>query len=228
MTSIFISNIKTLLDRYGLSHNDLSRLSGVNQPTISRIVKGQTVPRDATVRALAKALNVDPWALRTQPIVDGETGVVRTLDQADPTTAEERRAAICPATPSCHVEPEVLLDDEKRAQAWETAVAVARDEGDEPTLTAYMPTDDLAPVVPRGALLYLAVEPYPDKPRLEPDAPAVGVVALDNGGRALVLGTPSVSLGRITLKTASGQSVPVDRIVAYVEGWAVFRRHRQP
>ena len=81
--------------------------------------------------------------------------------------------------------------------------------------------------MPRGALLYLAVEPYPDKPRLEPDAPAVGVVALDNGGKALVLGTPSVSLGRITLKTASGQSVPVDRIVAYVEGWAVFRRHRQ-
>jgi hypothetical protein len=177
---------------------------------------------------LAKALNVDPWALRTQPIVDGETGVVRTLAQADPTTAEERRAAVRPATPSCHVEPEVLLDDEKRSQAWETAVTVAREEGDEPTLTAYMPTDDLAPVVPRGALLYLAVEPYPDKPRLEPDAPAVGVVALDNGGRALVLGTPSVSLGRITLKTASGQSVPVDRIVAYVEGWAVFRRHRQP
>lgn len=228
MTSIFINNIKTLLDRYGLSHNDLSRLSGVNQPTISRIVKGQTAPRDATVRALAKALNVDPWALRTQPIVDGETGVVRTLAQADPTTAKERRAAICPATPSYHVEPEVLLDDEKRAQAWETAVTVAREEGDEPTLTAYMPTDDLAPVVPRGALLYLAVEPYPDRPRLEPDAPAVGVVALDNGGKALVLGTPSVSLGRITLKTASGQSVPVDRIVAYVEGWAVFRRHRQP
>ena len=174
MTSIFISNIKTLLDRYGLSHNDLSRLSGVNQPTISRIVKGQTVPRDATVRALAKALNVDPWALRTQPIVDGETGVVRTLAQGDLTTAEERRAAICPATPSCHVEP------------------------------------------------------YPDKPRLAHAAPAVGVVARDNGGRALVLGTPSVSLGRITLKTASGQSVPVDRIVAYVEGWAVFRRHRQP
>ena len=228
MTSIFISNIKTLLDRYGLSHNDLSRLSGVNQPTISRIVKGQTVPRDATVRALAKALNVDPWALRTQPIVDGETGVVRTLAQGDLTTAEERRAAVATATPSCHVEPEVLLDDEKRSQAWKAAVATAREEGDEPTLTAYMPTDDLAPVVPRGALLYLAVEPYPDRPRLEPDAPAVGVVALDNGGRALVLGTPSVSLGRITLKTASGQSVPVDRIVAYVEGWAVFRRHRQP
>lgn len=228
MASIFANNIKILCERYGLSNNELARRSGIPQPTISRTLTSKSTPRDATVRALAKALNVDPWALRTQPIVDGETGVVRTLAQGDLTTAEERRAAICPATPSCHVEPEVLLDDEKRAQAWETAVAAARDEGDEPTLTAYMPTDDLAPVVPRGALLYLAVEPYPDKPRLEPDAPAVGVVALDNGGRALVLGTPSVSLGRITLKTASGQSVPVDRIVAYVEGWAVFRRHRQP
>lgn len=228
MTSIFANNIKILCERYGLSNNELARRSGIPQPTISRTLTSKSTPRDATVRALAKALNVDPWALRTQPIVDGETGVVRTLAQGDPTTAEERRAAVRPATPSCHVEPDVLLDDEKRAQAWETAVAVAREEGEEPTLTAYMPTDDLAPVVPRGALLYLAVEPYPDKPRLEPDAPAVGVVALDNGGRALVLGTPSVSLGRITLKTASGQSVPVDRIVAYVEGWAVFRRHRQP
>lgn len=227
MASIFANNIKILCERYGLSNNELARRSGIPQPTISRTLTSKSTPRDATVRALAKALNVDPWALRTQPIVDGETGVVRTLAQADPTTAEERRAAVRPATPSCHVEPEVLLDDEKRSQAWETAVAAARDEGDEPTLTAYMPTDDLAPVVPRGALLYLAVEPYPDKPRLEPDAPAVGVVALDNGGRALVLGTPSVSLGRIALKTASGQSVPVDRIVAYVEGWAVFRRQRQ-
>ena len=174
MTSIFANNIKILCERYGLSNNELARRSGIPQPTISRTLTSKSTPRDATVRALAKALNVDPWALRTQPIVDGETGVVRTLAQGDLTTAEERRAAICPATPSCHVEP------------------------------------------------------YPDKPRLEPDAPAVGVVALDNGGRALVLGTPSVSLGRITLKTASGQSVPVDRIVAYVEGWAVFRRHRQP
>lgn len=216
--SILGQNIKHLAELYGLSLREISRRAGIPDAITSKTVRGLCKPRQASVEKIAKVFNMDAKTLQMSLIAD----------TADPTTAEERRAAVRPATPSCHVEPDVLLDDEKRAQAWETAVAVAREEGDEPMLTAYMPTDDLAPVVPRGALLYLTVEPYPDKPRLEPDAPAVGVVALDNGGRALVLGTPSVSLGRITLKTASGQSVPVDRIVAYVEGWAVFRRHRQP
>lgn len=215
--SILGQNIKHLAALYGLSLREISRRACIPDAILSNVTRGISNPRQGTVEKIAKVFNMDAKTLQMSLIAD----------TADPTTAEERRAAVRPATPSCHVEPDVLLDDEKRAQAWETAVAVAREEGDEPTLTAYMPTDDLAPVVPRGALLYLAVEPYPDKPRLEPDAPAVGVVALDNGGRALVLGTPSVSLGRIALKTASGQSVPVDRIVAYVEGWAVFRRHRQ-
>lgn len=215
--SILGQNIKHLAELYGLSLREISRRAGIPDAILSNVTRGISNPRQGTVEKIAKVFNMDAKTLQMSLIAD----------TTDPTSAEERKAAIRPATPSCHVEPDVLLDDEKRAQAWETAVAVAREEGDEPTLTAYMPTDDLAPVVPRGALLYLSVEPCPDRPRLEPDAPAVGVVALDNGGKALVLGTPSVSLGRITLKTASGQSVPVDRIVAYVEGWAVFRRHRQ-
>ena len=228
MSPVFINNLKLLLTKYGLSHNDLSRLSGINQPTISRIIKGQTQPRDATIQALAKALNVDPWALRTQPIVDEATGALSPLPPLDTTTAEERKAAIHPAIPSCHIEPDVLLDNAKRENAWGVAEAVAREEGDDPTLTMYMPTDDLAPVVPRGALLYLSVEPNPTQPRLLDDSPAVGIVTLDTGISALVFGNPAVSLGRITLKTSAGQGVPVDRIVAYVEGWAVFRKHRKP
>lgn len=240
MNSIFANNIKALLNRYGLSHNDLARLSGVNQPTISRLIKGQTAPRSATVQALAKALKVDPWVLRTKSLIDEETGELAEA-QATATSApslnsmiaslargtsmpEERKDVVKPATSAFFIEPDVLLDDTAREQAWR----ISSENEDGPMLTMYMPTDDLAPIVPRGALLYLSIEHSPDKPHLLEDAPAVGTVTLENDTKALVLGTPSVSLGRITIKTAAGQSVAVDNIVAYVEGWAVFRKHRKP
>lgn len=243
MNSIFADNIKVLLDKYGLSHNDLARLSGVNQPTISRLVRGQTAPRGATVEALARALKVDPWVLRTRSLLDKETGELlepkadTTLPHdfnsmlarlaSDATAPAGKKSAVKPLVPAFYIEPDMLLDKKGREQAWLVARGETEKAGGYPALAMTLPTDDLAPVVPRGALLYLAIETDPSHPTLPEDAPVVGVLPLDEGGQTLVFGYPSVSLGRVTLRTARGESVAVDKVVAYVEGWTVFKKRQK-
>lgn len=49
----------------GISQAKLSAMSGVPQPTISRLLKGKTIPETATLSKLTTAL-------RTKPIVPGE------------------------------------------------------------------------------------------------------------------------------------------------------------
>lgn len=229
MTSILSDNLKRLCAAYGLSHNDLAKKSGVRQSVISRIIKGTSLPREVTIQAIANALNVDPWQLRTSNyVIDKETGQFREAPQAaseKPAVFKDTLYAMSKAMaiPSGRVDSDVLLDDAKRTTAWRDALRKASDGGGEPILLMTMPTDDLAPIVPRGALLYLAVEANPEHPTLLEDAPAVGILTLASGEKALVLGYLSVSLGRVTLKTASGVSVAVDKIVAYVKGWTVFK-----
>lgn len=232
MTSILADNLKRLCAAYGLSHNDLAKKSGVRQSVISRIIKGISVPRENTIQAIANALNVDPWQLRTSTYVINETtGEIAkpAAPQSAPCSFNHARAALADtmafksALPSRVAECDVLLDDAKRVAAWQDALRKASDGGGEALLTMAMPTDDLAPITPRGALLYLTVETQPEHPQLPEDTPAVGVLPLTDGGETLVFGYPSVSLGRVTLKTSSGRSVDVDKVVAYIKGWTVFK-----
>ncbi|HVI60106.1 MAG TPA: S24 family peptidase [Luteimonas sp.] len=62
------ANLRELMDREGkLSENQLSRNTGVPQPTIHRILNGKVGdPRDGTVRPLAEYFGVTPEQLRTQ------------------------------------------------------------------------------------------------------------------------------------------------------------------
>lgn len=233
MPSILADNLKRLCAAYGLSHNDLAKKSGIRQSIISRIIKGTSIPRESTIQAIATALNVDPWQLRTSIyVIDETTGEITkpaAPQESAPRSFNHMRSAIGDTLvfksplPSRVVDSAVLLDDAKRTTAWRDALRKASDGGDEPMLLMTMPTDDLAPVVPRGALLYVSVESNPEHPSLLEDAPAIGVLTLTSGEKTLVLGYPSVSLGRVTLKTAIGQSVAVDKVVAYVKGWTVFK-----
>ncbi len=233
MTSILADNLKRLCATYGLSHNDLAKKSGVRQSVISRIIKGVSVPREGTIRAIANALNVDPWQLRTSIYaVDKETGLIKGQPQTAPdATPRPLKDTFCAlGEPLVFKSPfpntvgaDALLDDEKRAVTWRNALRVASEGEGEALLTMTMPTDDLAPVIPRGAILYLAVETDPSHPTLPEDTPVVGVLPLGNGEQTLVFGYPSVSLGRVSLKTANGNSVAVDKVIAYIKGWTVFK-----
>jgi transcriptional regulator with XRE-family HTH domain len=52
-------NLKSLRQRRALSLTDLAELSKVGRVTINRIENGKQIPQPRTVRALAKALQVE-------------------------------------------------------------------------------------------------------------------------------------------------------------------------
>ncbi|MDT3467912.1 LexA family transcriptional regulator [Stenotrophomonas maltophilia] len=72
-------NLRSLMDVESLSENQLSRNTGVPQPTIHRILSGRVAdPRDGTVRPLADYFGVTVEQLRTTlPDRDSSTDSVR-------------------------------------------------------------------------------------------------------------------------------------------------------
>lgn len=213
--SILGENVKALSEHYGLSYREIARRAGIPNAILSNVARGSSRPRESSIAKIAAVFNLDPWDLQTKRLNFGEQ------------TKPEEDHPLKPAVPQGHITPDVLLDDRARALAWE-AVCNSSDEElrEDPELTMYMPADDLAPGVPRGALLYLTVEISPRMPRLADHVFAVGTAKGLDGNPALVFGTPTISLGQISVRTTSGAVVPVTGIVAYVDGWAVFKRPR--
>lgn len=235
--SILGENLKYLTAKYSISYRELARRAKLPVATIPKIISGQiSNPRNATVEKLALVVGVDAWTLRTAYLSD----IARAASDSPeanaelPSNAQQSRAEtgqmvydnfarIANVKSALFVEPDVLLEHDVLQQTWhatkERAVGAG---GAPPLLMSEMPTDDLAPVVPRGATLYLVVEEHPEHPALGTDAPAIGITTMANGADILVFGTPSVSLGETTIKTASGLRTPVKAVVAYVVGWTVF------
>jgi transcriptional regulator with XRE-family HTH domain len=59
-------NLKILRQSQALSLTDLARLSRVGRVTINRIENGKQIPHPRTVRALAKALQVEVQELTSE------------------------------------------------------------------------------------------------------------------------------------------------------------------
>jgi predicted transcriptional regulator len=67
------TRLKGFIDERGLSPYGLSQISGVPQPTIHRILTGEsTSPRDSNVKKLAKGLGISEAELRGMPAVTSE------------------------------------------------------------------------------------------------------------------------------------------------------------
>lgn len=210
--SILGQNIKHLSETYGLSLREISRRAGIPDAITSKTVRGLCNPRQGTVEKIAKVFNMDADTLQMTSLAAGtEDTLAKTknpIGRADGTRC---------------IDPEVLLDETRLQEAWHYVVAQAQ-EGGTPYVSMVMPTDDLSPVVPRGATLYLTVEEDPQHPLLGDCEYAVGITTLPaNSSRVLVFGTPTFSLGQLTLKTCRGQTVTVTGVVAYVIGWTVFK-----
>lgn len=234
--SILGENLKYLTTKFSISYRELARRAGLPVATIPKIINGQIAnPRNSTMDKIANVIGVDAWKLRTEylcEVVRAQSDSPeanarlpsRTKQRADTGQMVYDTFARLSRVESAHfVEPDILLEHEVLQQTWRTAKETATGAGGAPPLLmSEMPTDDLAPIVPRGATLYLVVEENPEHPTLETDAPAIGIATMANGSDILVFGTPSVSLGETTIKTASGLRTPVKAVVAYVVGWTVF------
>ena len=55
----FGNNLKSLLEEWGVSQKELSEMSGISEPTISRCLRGEYVPNIRTVINIGHALNCD-------------------------------------------------------------------------------------------------------------------------------------------------------------------------
>jgi transcriptional regulator with XRE-family HTH domain len=71
-----MATLKELRVRKVWSQADLSRESGVTVSAICRLERGERMPRFVTIRALARALNVDPSAIEFR-----RTGLASGRDQ---------------------------------------------------------------------------------------------------------------------------------------------------
>ncbi len=58
--------LKVLMDHRGMTQAELARASGLSQPFISKMVRGEVGGRGETMKALARALGVSEEILRTQ------------------------------------------------------------------------------------------------------------------------------------------------------------------
>ena len=227
--TILSDNLKKLADRYGLSLREIGRRADLPPATIQRIIKDVISPRAATVAAIARVFNLDPWELQTKALVTDETGnLVIDTTGASPVDSAVMNATYAKLASSAaqpprysHITPEDL-------------VRTASDTDDRRTqsriVTMDMPSDDLAPVVPRGALLYIRIGA--SESGLDASCPAVACVRIGKSREdtkiALAFGTLSVSLGEVTLATARGLAMPVEAVIGYVVAWTVFKTQRFP
>ncbi len=61
------ANLRLMRQRRAYSQAELAELAGVRQVTVARIELDRVHPRPRTIRKLAKALGVEPWALLDNP-----------------------------------------------------------------------------------------------------------------------------------------------------------------
>ncbi len=60
---IFRTNMREMREEAGISQSELSRLSGIKQPQLSELERGNTNPNLATIAKVAEALEVPPWIM---------------------------------------------------------------------------------------------------------------------------------------------------------------------
>ena len=86
--TMFAKRTKELMNQKELSQKDLSKMSGVSEPSLSRYLRGEIVPRMDVVVNVAKALGVSQNYLlggddniKTNPFVETRTVVMRNRGQ---------------------------------------------------------------------------------------------------------------------------------------------------
>ena len=75
MDNLYIikDRINEALNFRGMTRNELADKSGINKGTISRYLRGETIPRSVAIGKIATALNVSPtWILGYNVTMDGK------------------------------------------------------------------------------------------------------------------------------------------------------------
>jgi transcriptional regulator with XRE-family HTH domain len=96
--------LTTLLEQRGLSHNEIARRCGIKQPSISRIIRGEQMPKLDTLQAIARHLHVSVAQLIGEAPLseeDDKAHVLRVMENLPP----YKKAALMAAADSLAKDP---------------------------------------------------------------------------------------------------------------------------
>jgi len=145
-------NLKTLLAQQGLSENELAERTGVQQPTINRILRGESKdPRDSTVEPLARYFGVSVEALRRGSSIDESSPSSGPEGAVIAASSSLRGAVAVPhaagfdrqSGPTSMTFPEMLIRELMPLSANGRLAWVVN------------PTDSMGEVIPKGAIAFI-------------------------------------------------------------------------
>ena len=87
--------IKEALDLRGMMPIDLARKSGINKGSISKYLKGEVIPKQSAIGAMAKALDVLPsWLMGYDVPMEAVTPAAEQIDTSKLTKSNLERLKI--------------------------------------------------------------------------------------------------------------------------------------
>lgn len=233
--SCFSDNLTYLKERAGLSSSALGRKLGMPTSSISRLLNPSTQPRRTSIALISSRLGLEPHVLEKEPysynplLFDEAIEVLKQLPDAGTVSISIEKAGIQIIRPSekdFRITAEDLFDYEKLRNRYAAAQIYAKKDPDFIGFLALrMPTDELAPTVPRGSVALLAAEEDKHNPSSSSDF-AVGII---EDKKIFTFGILEIAQGKMFISPINprfkGASAEVSSVVARVRGWLVITKN---
>lgn len=196
----------------GINANQFAKKIGLSRQSVAFWLAGRNNPSYEMTEKIATTFGIDAIWLRT-----GRGAMLKDGDHLTPEITKSKREDI---SVNDLFNYNLILDKYLKLKK---NLEIDPDEND--CLRLVMPTDELAPVVPRGSIALLSIEENPSNPSTS-EAAAVGIIKDGlTGNDNLAFGKLSIVRGRMYITPTNpafgNNSTEVSKVVARVEGWIV-------
>lgn len=233
--SNFSENMTFLKERSGLSLSAMGRKFGMPASSVSRLLKPTTVPRRVSIVTISSRIGLDPNALEKEPYsknlqeFEKAAETLKMLPDDGTAVISIEKTGIQLLRPSekdFRIEAQDLFDHQKIKGLYEAARIYAKKDPDFIGFLALrMPTDELAPTVPRGSVALLSAEEDEHNPSSSSDF-AVGII---EDKKIFTFGILEIAQGKMFISPINprfkGASAEVSSVVARVRGWLVITKN---
>lgn len=204
--------LNELMRFLGINASQFAKKIGLSRQSVAFWLAGRNNPSYEMTEKIAATFGIDAIWLRT-----GHGAMIKNPKDLTPEIVKSKREDI-----SVNDLFNYNLISDKYLKLKKN-LEVDPDEND--CLRLVMPTDELAPIVPRGSIALLSVEKDPSNPSTSETA-AVGIIKDGVTGKDnLAFGRLSIVRGRMyitpTNPTFGSVATEVSKVVARIEGWIV-------
>lgn len=235
--SCFSENLACLKSLAGVSSSAMARKLGLPTTTITRLLEARHAPRLSSVNLISSRLGIDAYTLEKEShetnasVFKEAAEVLKRLPDAGvaKNVISPKKAGITVMRANekdFEIEPQDLFNHALIAHKFACAQALLKKDPDFIGFLALkMPTDELAPTVPRGSIAYLSVESDVRNPAPSSDF-AVGLV---EERRIFTFGVLEIAQGKMFISPINprfqGSPIEVFSVVARVRGWLVITKN---